>query len=403
MAACFGRGAARAGGATEKLLADPKLLGALGAVSAPASAKPSGSSVGGVTVRLQVSCGMPIQVEAIGPSGLAPAQRAKLSPRFAEALAVLAESAGDAFFTSRAWRERGVRYVDAGGSSRPRRACSWRKRTRRRSASDPPRRRRPRRRGGRDRGRVPRRTPWRRSLSAGAGAGAAAAASARPSPLAGQVLTLADVEALCDADAADEAASTAAAPSAPLLALAELAGSGAGDAAARRTAIAYLGGTAGRGGDACFAAVAAAFATGAADCGAPRATRSRPRRRPRGAARGRRARGPLQARALARGARDRGSSPLRATALWRRCAGRSARARVRGRVRDGGGGAPRRGARRRVASERGGPRAMWKQPTMVIGSWTRRRHDRLLKAGVIFRGPRWSPDDPNPFCSLVPK
>ena len=66
------------GGATEALLADPKLLGALGAVSAPASAKPTGSSVGGVTVRLQVSCGMPIQVEAVGSAGLAPAQRAKL-------------------------------------------------------------------------------------------------------------------------------------------------------------------------------------------------------------------------------------------------------------------------------------------------------------------------------------
>ena len=63
---------------------------------------------------------------------------------------------------------------------------------------------------------------------------------------------------LCDEDAALEAAGERG-PSEPLSQLAAFVAAGEGPLGARRNAIAYMGGTAERGGDAVFSAVAAAF------------------------------------------------------------------------------------------------------------------------------------------------
>ncbi|CAN0337199.1 unnamed protein product, partial [Ectocarpus fasciculatus] len=68
------------------------------------------SEMDGIAIRLQVSNGIPIQVEACPPGG-APLRR-KLSSRFVEAMTEFVAGSGDemAFFKGREWLPRGVRY-----------------------------------------------------------------------------------------------------------------------------------------------------------------------------------------------------------------------------------------------------------------------------------------------------
>ena len=95
-----------------------KALGGADPALATTSLIPSTSSfrdkgataVGGITVRMQGSLGVPIQVEAMGSGGFS--QRAKLPPRFGEAMALLVAMSGHEFFKGRAWLDRGVRYCD---------------------------------------------------------------------------------------------------------------------------------------------------------------------------------------------------------------------------------------------------------------------------------------------------
>jgi len=99
------------GGASESLLQSDQLRSLMLASGAPGSGGNLAASVAsaGVKIRLQASIGLPIQVEAVG-AGLAPAQRARLSARFGDAMALVVGSSGDAFFAGRAWLDRGVRY-----------------------------------------------------------------------------------------------------------------------------------------------------------------------------------------------------------------------------------------------------------------------------------------------------
>ena len=85
----------------------PTALTALSSLGGPQEDKRA-AAVGGVTIRMQVSLGVPIQVEATGSGGVT--QRAKLPPRFAEAMSLLVATSGDDFFKGRSWLDRGVRY-----------------------------------------------------------------------------------------------------------------------------------------------------------------------------------------------------------------------------------------------------------------------------------------------------
>ncbi|CAB1118288.1 unnamed protein product [Ectocarpus sp. CCAP 1310/34] len=74
------------------------------------------SEMDGIAIRLQVSNGIPIQVEACPPGGT-PLRR-KLSSRFVEAMTEFVAGSGDemAFFKGREWLPRGVRYpAEEGG------------------------------------------------------------------------------------------------------------------------------------------------------------------------------------------------------------------------------------------------------------------------------------------------
>eukprot|EP00752_Nemacystus_decipiens_P003391 g3138.t1 len=72
------------------------------------------SEMDGIAIRLQVSNGIPIQVEACPPGGT-PLRR-KLSSRFVDAMTEFVGSSGDemAFFKGRQWIPRGVRYPTTG-------------------------------------------------------------------------------------------------------------------------------------------------------------------------------------------------------------------------------------------------------------------------------------------------
>eukprot|EP00617_Octactis_speculum_P009142 CAMPEP_0185782012 /NCGR_PEP_ID=MMETSP1174-20130828/105821_1 /TAXON_ID=35687 /ORGANISM="Dictyocha speculum, Strain CCMP1381" /LENGTH=453 /DNA_ID=CAMNT_0028472273 /DNA_START=161 /DNA_END=1522 /DNA_ORIENTATION=+ len=101
------------GGATEALLNDKKLMNTM----LPSTQSPDASAsvtplISGVTIRMQSSQGMPIQVEAVGAAGLTPPQRLKMPQRFGDAMALLIGNSGDAFFLGRAWVDRGVRYFE---------------------------------------------------------------------------------------------------------------------------------------------------------------------------------------------------------------------------------------------------------------------------------------------------
>jgi hypothetical protein len=86
--------------------ADQDVVGLALKGSAPTAQDSATAVLGGVRIRLQASLGVPIQVEAEGPGGMA--QRAKLPTRFAEAMSLLMSTSGDDFFKGRSWLERGV-------------------------------------------------------------------------------------------------------------------------------------------------------------------------------------------------------------------------------------------------------------------------------------------------------
>ena len=258
--------------------------GAAGGV-ANGAADARAPAVGGVRIRLQVSQKLPIQVEAAGWSGLVPPMRAKLSARFGSAMGLLIGQSGDAFFAGRAWLDRGLRYPDShddgaeahadGGDAASGAACSGRAP----GAGGA---------GGADGAggaggadvdvagdalAAERRavaaalaaelaeieTAWSDDrLATAVYGGQARARAARATEGGARALTLREVEELCDEDAACAAAGEAGLSEA-VRALCALVANGEGAAAARRTAIAYLGSTAGRGGDVVFEALVGAF------------------------------------------------------------------------------------------------------------------------------------------------
>lgn len=86
------------------------LQGLLASTSASSSSgQESGTSSGQVTIRLQISNNMPIQIEGIGYLGTT--MRKKLAPKFAQSMESLVEG-GCNFFADRKWVDRGVRYID---------------------------------------------------------------------------------------------------------------------------------------------------------------------------------------------------------------------------------------------------------------------------------------------------
>ena len=258
---------------------------------------------GGVLIRLQVSQRLPIQVEAAGVAGLSPPQRAKLSPRFAGAMSLLiAQGDADVFFKGRSWLERGLRYPDeqegdddadgADAAERERRSVEAALLA--------------------EVAEVEAAYPDDRLAAIVAGY-----TSTPPPPPSGAALALRDVDALIEAADEAERADDDVLSAAALGELAAFVASGGGELGARRNAIAYLGGSAGRGGDAVFDAVGGAFAGDRAErAPSPPPHRGRravrPRRREGRAARaGGAGRGPLAARALARGAHPRRARPQR--------------------------------------------------------------------------------------------
>jgi len=201
---------------------------------------------GGVLIRLQVSQRLPIQVEAAGVAGLSPPQRAKLSPRFAGAMSLLiAQGDADVFFKGRSWLERGLRYPDeqegdddadgADAAERERRSVEAALLA--------------------EVAEVEAAYPDDRLAAIVAGY-----TSTPPPPPSGAALALRDVDALIEAADEAERADDDVLSAAALGELAAFVASGGGELGARRNAIAYLGGSAGRGGDAVFDAVGGAFA-----------------------------------------------------------------------------------------------------------------------------------------------
>jgi hypothetical protein len=232
------------GGPGEALAASGSLLPTSAVGTAEASV------AGGVSIRLQVSQKMPIQIEAAGWSGACEPMRAKLSARFGSAMGLLIEQSGDAFFKGRAWLPRGLRYPelddDAEASSNDlfeaeRRAIAAALEA---EIED-----------------VEAAYPDDRLASLVHGSKSAARArleAERAEDEDEALLSLEMVDVLVDDDAAAEAEGEAG-PTEALRRLAAFVATGRGVTGARRSAIAYLGGTAGRGGDAVFDVIAAAF------------------------------------------------------------------------------------------------------------------------------------------------
>ncbi|KAJ1445997.1 hypothetical protein M885DRAFT_548069 [Pelagophyceae sp. CCMP2097] len=203
------------------------LLGLLGGATCGASTGGS-SNGGGVSVRLQVFRGLPLQVEAKGVAGV---RRAKLPKRFSDAAAGAVGAAGDAFFADRSWIDKGTRYAegdadaDAPDSEAAVEAVLAAELLELEVAYPPAR---------------------LEALASAALGGETLRAAALGTDF---VYDLAAVEALCDADAAGDSG-----------ALVDLiSATAAPSPAARRTAIAHLGGAGGRGGDAAFHALTKAF------------------------------------------------------------------------------------------------------------------------------------------------
>ena len=243
-----------------------------------AAAAGSGSSNrGGGSIRLQVSQKLPIQVEASGWSGDIPPRRAKLSPRFASAMGLLVGQSGDAFFTGRQWLERGNRYpeLDDGASAGGDVAAAdgaaadvaaadvaasatgmsaaaatfeeveWERLAIASALEEEVRE-------------VEAAYPDERlaAIVFGHTKGGSKVSAEREDAL----LSLEEVDSLCDEDGeAARAQSSGDEVGRPLQRLAAFVATGSGVLGARRNAIAYLGGTGGRGGDAAFEAIAAAL------------------------------------------------------------------------------------------------------------------------------------------------
>mmetsp|Transcript_26149 Transcript_26149/g.87120 ORF Transcript_26149/g.87120 Transcript_26149/m.87120 type:complete len:469 (+) Transcript_26149:128-1534(+) len=231
------------GGASDALAASGSLL-----PSSPVGAA-APAVTGGVAVRLQVSQKIPIQVEAAGWSGNWPPVRAKLSARFGSAMALLIDQSGDAFFRGRAWLPRGLRYPELDSSLGA-------------SATDGPGESERRAIGAAlesELAEIEAAYPDDRLAALVHGSNAAERRKLQAAdPEDTEVLSLELVDRLMDEDAESEADGAAGLTDA-LRRLAAFVASGQGQPGARRNAIAYLGGTAGRGGDLVFDVIASAF------------------------------------------------------------------------------------------------------------------------------------------------
>ena len=210
------------------------------------------SVTGGVSIRLQVSQKMPIQVEAAGWSGACEPVRAKLSARFGSAMGLLIEQSGDAFFKGRAWLLRGQRYPEL---DEPLEASSDLVAAERRAIAAALEA---------ELADIEAAYPDDRLASLVHGSKSAARArleaGRQDDDDAGDdaLLSLEMVDVLVDEDAAAEGEGEHG-PTVALRRLAAFVATGRGATGARRRAIAYLGGTVGRGGDAVFNVIAAAF------------------------------------------------------------------------------------------------------------------------------------------------
>ena len=236
------------GGGTERLVVSGLPLSVV-EVNAPVG------MVRGVRIRLQVCHKLPIQVEATGWLGTPPV-RAKLSPRFGSAMGLLIGEVGgpsDAFFKGRTWLDRGMRYPEEALLTKDPSALL--------NADDPV---------------ASEQEAVRRALEIEVaevesafsdgrlaaivyGSRVAAPPCSNVSEVEG-LLSLEEVDRLCDEDMALEARGERGLTQ-PLERLARFVATGEGVLGARRNAVAYIGGTGGRGGADVFEAVASTFQT----------------------------------------------------------------------------------------------------------------------------------------------
>ena len=244
------------GGAGEELAASGSLMPSPKGSDAASAA----GAAGGVTIRLQLSQRLPIQIEASGWSGACPPVRAKLSARFGSAMALLVEQSSDKFFQGRAWLDRGPRYPDvfddesedaaptlsAADVEQRAIATALEEELAEVEAAYPDERLAAIVHGSKTKDRA---RPQQQQRAGGGGESDETDA---------RLLSLETVDELCDEDAALESAGES---TDALRRLAAFVTSGGGVAGARRYAIAHLGGTAGRGGDVVFDAVAGSFQT----------------------------------------------------------------------------------------------------------------------------------------------
>lgn len=233
------------GGAAEGLELEP--------TSGDAALSGDAATGGGVLIRLQVSQRLPIQVEAAGVGGLSSPLRGKLSPRFAGAMSLLIEQGEpDAFFAGRAWLERGLRYPDGDDDGVDGADCADAVERERRAIE---------RALATEIAEVEAAYPDDRLAGIVAGyVPSIVSPSPRWSAVLSAELDLRDVDALIEREAAADKACDTVASSAALEELASFVASGGGVVGARRNAIAYLGGSAGRGSESVFDAIAGAFA-----------------------------------------------------------------------------------------------------------------------------------------------
>eukprot|EP00288_Rhodomonas_lens_P011578 CAMPEP_0177746426 /NCGR_PEP_ID=MMETSP0484_2-20121128/30855_1 /TAXON_ID=354590 /ORGANISM="Rhodomonas lens, Strain RHODO" /LENGTH=360 /DNA_ID=CAMNT_0019261159 /DNA_START=326 /DNA_END=1405 /DNA_ORIENTATION=+ len=254
------------GGASEEALIQLLLATRSSTQPAPSSAdtpsptSPS-STAGQVQIRMQVLNKIPNQIEAIGFLGTS--KRVKLPLRFAESMALLmGDGGGGDFFAKRKWVDRGTRYPDVSEMSDAERELAeitqaLATEVEEIEAAYPPRRLQ---------SILAAASPSSASASASSSSSSSASASAsssassasasrslRPdtSETSSSVLDIEAVDLLCDsAEAGDDRA---------LETLAVFVSEGKGTLAARRTALAFLGGTGGRGGEQVVEAILSAL------------------------------------------------------------------------------------------------------------------------------------------------
>lgn len=235
------------GGADESVLRMALRSSATG----PHDAAAASSAVGGVSIRLQMSLGVPIQVEAAGAGGETAPQRAKLPARFSEAMSLLMAASSEDFFAGRKWLDRGVRYLDNDAEGQAAEQLITRVLAAEISEID----------AAYPADRLAATVAAATGLTTSANIPTAMAdtTAAVANAAASVALSLAQVEHLIEqverGDLRGGVENTAAA----LQGLAGFVESGGGVVSARRTALAYLGSTGERGGDVTFKALAAAF------------------------------------------------------------------------------------------------------------------------------------------------